>query len=95
MSRRYTIGRDRNCDVNLTGGSVSRLHAEIWRAENGELMVADRGSSNGTSLLRNGASFDLGEKAVQPGDLLRMGIVILPVEDLIKMVESRFPAGLS
>jgi len=49
--RKFTIGRDKGCDVLIGDESVSRVHAEIW-LEGGTVMIADRGSSNGTSLVR-------------------------------------------
>jgi Inner membrane component of T3SS, cytoplasmic domain/Domain of unknown function (DUF1707) len=48
-SDRYTIGRTRECDLCLTDLSVSRLHAELLRDENG-WMLNDLGSHNGTRL---------------------------------------------
>jgi Domain of unknown function (DUF1707)/Inner membrane component of T3SS, cytoplasmic domain len=46
---RFTIGRTRDCDLCLTDLSVSRLHAELVRADNGWLLN-DLGSHNGTRL---------------------------------------------
>ena len=66
MSRRFTIGRDKNCDVAIADDSVSRLHAEIWLAADGALTVADKGSSNGTTLMRNGKASPLREEVVLP-----------------------------
>jgi hypothetical protein len=48
-SDRYTIGRTRECDLCLTDLSVSRLHAELLRDENG-WRLNDLGSHNGTRL---------------------------------------------
>jgi hypothetical protein len=46
---RFTIGRTRDCDLCLTDLSVSRLHAELVRADDGWLLN-DLGSHNGTRL---------------------------------------------
>jgi Domain of unknown function (DUF1707)/FHA domain len=46
---RFTIGRTHDCDLRLTDLSVSRLHAELTRGEDGWLL-ADLGSHNGTRL---------------------------------------------
>jgi apolipoprotein N-acyltransferase len=51
--RTFTIGRDKSCDVPIADDSVSRVHAEVWLGSDGALMLADRGSSNGTSLIRS------------------------------------------
>src|SRR5205823_2832269 len=91
MSRRFSIGRDRRSDVPIADDSVSRLHAEIWLADDGSLMMADRGSSNGTTILRNGASFPLREDVILPGDVIRLGSVALPVPEIVGAVEARQP----
>jgi Domain of unknown function (DUF1707)/Inner membrane component of T3SS, cytoplasmic domain len=46
---RFTIGRTHDCDLRLTDLSVSRLHAELTRGEDG-WMLCDLGSHNGTRL---------------------------------------------
>lgn len=95
MSRRFTIGRDKNCDIPVADDSVSRLHAEIWLADDGALMMADRGSSNGTTLLRSGQSFPLRQDVLMPGDQIRLGGVLLAVTDLIAAVETNIPGALT
>jgi pSer/pThr/pTyr-binding forkhead associated (FHA) protein len=44
---RFTIGRTRDCDLCLTDMSVSRMHAQLVRREDGWLL-SDLGSHNGT-----------------------------------------------
>jgi|SRR5579871_2042573 len=95
MSRRFTIGRDKNCDVPIADDSVSRLHAEIWLAEDGSLMMADRGSVNGTTVVRGQAKFPLNQDVIQPGDYIRMGSVILSAGEIVEAVESRQPGALT
>ena len=46
---RFTIGRARDCDLCLTGLSVSRMHALLVRREEG-WVLSDLGSHNGTRL---------------------------------------------
>ena len=41
------IGRNDDCRVRNTDASVSRYHAKITRAEDGEYRVTDLGSTNG------------------------------------------------
>jgi predicted component of type VI protein secretion system len=100
MPRRFTIGRERSCDVAIADDSVSRVHAEIWLADDGTLMLEDRGSSNGTTLIRGGLihagqSSPLKNEVVLPGDQIRFGGVTLGVRDVIEAVESKFPAALT
>lgn len=75
--------------------SVSRVHAEIWLNEDGSLMLADRGSSNGTILIRGGQAFPLTNAIVMASDQIRMGSVTLPVAELIGAVEARNPGALT
>jgi Domain of unknown function (DUF1707)/FHA domain len=46
---RFTIGRNRDCDLRLTDLSVSRTHALLVRREEGWIL-SDLGSHNGTRL---------------------------------------------
>jgi len=47
--QRFTIGRDRACDLSLADSEASRTHAEIQYAD-GEFRLLDLGSANGTLL---------------------------------------------
>ncbi len=91
----FTIGREINCDVPIADESVSRVHAEIWLSPDGALMLADRGSSNGTTVIRNGLAFPLKEDTVLPSDEVRIGRVTLKVSELVAAVESRHPGALT
>jgi hypothetical protein len=48
-SRRFTIGRSRECDLTVSDGNASRRHAEIVR-EGDAYVVVDLNSTNGTEL---------------------------------------------
>ncbi len=95
MPQKFTIGRERTCDFFIADESVSRLHAEIWIADDGSLMVADRGSSNGTQLLRAGQSSPLFEERVQRTDEVRFGAALFPVRDIVEAIESKQPGALT
>jgi signal transduction histidine kinase len=67
------IGRSHEADVILTHPEVSRCHARVWRNINGEFMVEDLGSTNGTfvrglpvrkRILTFGDQIQLGSSAV-------------------------------
>jgi len=88
--RKFTIGRDKGCDVLIGDESVSRVHAEIW-LEGGTVMIADRGSSNGTSLVRAGGSSPLNFGSVDRTDRVRFGSVTLGVQELIEAIEIKNP----
>jgi hypothetical protein len=95
MPHRFTIGRDRSSDISIADDSVSRTHAEIWLEDNGTLMLADHGSSNGTELIRAGEESALIQAAVLPGDQIRFGAVTLAVKDLIDAIEAKSPGALT
>jgi hypothetical protein len=95
MPRRFTIGRDRASDIAIADDSVSRLHAEIWLEDDGTLMLADHGSSNGTELIRAGEASTLSKATVAPGDHVRFGAVTLAVKDLIDAIELKHPGALT
>jgi HD-GYP domain-containing protein (c-di-GMP phosphodiesterase class II)/pSer/pThr/pTyr-binding forkhead associated (FHA) protein len=73
------IGRLAELEVTIDDMSVSRLHAEIYLADEGWLL-RDRGSSNGTLL--NGTRIGRTPQPVQQGDLIQAGTVLFKVEEL-------------
>jgi predicted component of type VI protein secretion system len=95
MSRRFTIGRDKHCDVPIFDDSVSRLHAEIWLADDGSLMLADRGSANGTTVVRGKSKFALNQDVILPGDYILMGSVLLSAGEIVAAVEAKQPGALT
>ena len=65
----FTIGRTQDCDLRIADLSVSRLHAQLERGEDGWLL-SDLGSHNGTRV--NG--WRVREPVpVRPGDVLQFG----------------------
>ena len=64
-----TIGRHPDCDVVLNDQEVSRQHAEV-RREEGEFLIVDLGSLNGTKV--NGAGIK-GSRNLQDGDAITIG----------------------
>jgi hypothetical protein len=67
--RRFTIGREPDCDMTLADETVSRWHASLERAAGGWLL-ADLGSTNGTRL--NGWRVT-SPIPVRPGDRVSFG----------------------
>ncbi|MEF9883233.1 FHA domain-containing protein [Streptomyces sp. P9-A4] len=65
------IGRSIDADVPLDDPDVSRAHCTVTVGEDGRVTVADRGSTNGTTL----DGVPVGERPVRfrPGALLRLG----------------------
>jgi FHA domain-containing protein len=76
---RISIGRASNCDVVLSDSSVSKLHAHV-RDDNGQLLLVDVGSQNGTYI--NGSGLEPHVAApLNLGDQLRFGSVATRVAD--------------
>ena len=63
-----TIGRSRECDVQLADTNVSRRHAEVTR-DGDEWWITDLGSTNGTEV--NGRRVD--SARLEDGDVIRIG----------------------
>jgi predicted component of type VI protein secretion system len=74
---RIRLGRDATNQVQILDKKASREHAEIV-FEDGEFVLRDKGSSNGTWL--NSDRLEE-EKALEDGDRIRIGGVILEFTD--------------
>lgn len=72
-----TIGRGSANDLVLDDDSVSRFHAVLKLEKNDEVLVADRGSTNGVVV--NGKAISA-ETALAHGDLVRVGVYELKFE---------------
>ncbi len=48
VDRQLTIGRGDDCDIIIHDRQVSRFHAEIKYSENGDFVITDLNSKNGT-----------------------------------------------
>lgn len=64
-----TIGRDASNNIVLDDNFISRQHARLFLLDNGQVMIKDMGSSNGTFV--NGKKIT--EHYLQPGDELKCG----------------------
>ncbi len=70
----FVVGRDDGARLRIPLPSVSRRHCEIVK-DDGELLVSDKGSSNGTYV--NGKRVK--ETELAPGDLLCIGPIVFVV----------------
>ncbi len=70
------FGKHTECDVVLTSAKVSRRHARLVQ-RNGELLIEDLKSTNGTSV--NGEPVT-GERKVAAGDVIEIGDVTVRIE---------------
>ena len=88
---RFTIGRERTCDVPIADDSVSRLHAELSVLEGGKYFLTDCHSSNGTTLLRDGTPKRITQETVYITDRVQFGNVVLSISDIVDSIRSRAP----
>jgi len=70
-----TIGRAAGCQIPLDDSYVSQLHARVFQRD-GELLVEDLGSTNGTYLNRKKVD---GPAPMRRGDRLQIGRTVLEV----------------
>ncbi|HEX2381663.1 MAG TPA: FHA domain-containing protein [Acidimicrobiales bacterium] len=70
-----TVGRAAGCQVTVDDTYVSQLHARVFTRD-GQLLVEDLGSTNGTYLNRAKVA---GPMVMQKGDRLQVGNTVLEV----------------
>jgi pSer/pThr/pTyr-binding forkhead associated (FHA) protein len=87
--RSYSVGRDAAADIPIADTSVSRLHAVIGDLGDGRLSVTDRGSSNGTFVVRDGVARGIQSEQVSETDTVRFGTVEIAVADLLAILHAR------
>lgn len=71
---RIVIGREKKCDIRIPTPAVSREHCEV-RVENGQIMVRDMGSSNGTYVNAKRVQ----ESELKAGDVVGIGPTVFVV----------------
>lgn len=74
-----TIGRGNANDLVLNDSSVSRFHCVVKQQENGTVVIADRGSTNGVRL--NGRPIEQ-ETSIQSGDVAHIGLYTIRFESV-------------
>jgi hypothetical protein len=85
--KRFSIGRTNESDLALDDPSVSKMHAALLLNKNGELIVSDTGSTNGTFI--DGERIAYGKGIIfSPNQKLRFGTVNVDLE----VIERREPA---
>ena len=72
------VGRDGACDLVLPSATVSGAHCRLVPTSAGQVAVTDLGSTNGTWV--RGHQVGRGGATASPGDLVRVGAVVLRVE---------------
>jgi pSer/pThr/pTyr-binding forkhead associated (FHA) protein len=73
LGQELTVGRAAGCQVTLDDTYVSQLHARVF-ARDGQYLVEDLGSTNGTYLNRNRVT---GAIVMKRGDRLQVGNTVM------------------
>ena len=71
-----TLGRAAGCQVTVDDTYVSQIHARVF-ARDGQYLVEDLGSTNGTYLNRKKVA---GPMVMQQGDHLQVGNTVLELQ---------------
>lgn len=74
--RLLKIGRDVSCDIVLNSGRVSSLHAELTLLDNGDILLEDKNSRNGTFIMNTPIKSGT-QVNVKRGDAIRFADVEL------------------
>jgi len=87
MSKRFSLGRADagRADVLLVGSTISAKHAEVTMDGKGALLLSDLGSSNGTSIVRNGKTIPVSSSVVSllSSDLVSLGGKKFTVDEVL------------
>jgi hypothetical protein len=90
--QKFTIGRERTCDISIADPTVSARHAEISYLPDGRLLLTDCKSRNGTfRLLQDGTEHPVRQDLVSPYDRIRFGDVRLGVRELLESLRLKYP----
>lgn len=74
--RLLKVGRDTNCDIVLHSDKASALHAEITILNNGDILLEDKNSRNGTFVMNRPIKPGT-QISIKRGDAIRFGDVEL------------------
>ncbi len=77
---KHTIGRTEACDICIPNAAVSSKHCTLERQENGDYLLTDLNSTNGTVV--NGKK--VSTQQLQHSDIIRIGAVEIIYESPVK-----------
>ncbi len=84
---KHTVGRTENCDICIPNSAVSSRHCALTRQEDGDYLLTDLDSTNGTVV--NGKKVD--EVKLQHSDIVRIGSIEIIYESPVKSEKKSLP----
>ncbi len=84
---KHNVGRTESCDICIPNSAVSSRHCTLARQENGDYVLTDLNSTNGTVV--NGKKVD--EVNLQHSDIIRIGSIEIIYESPIKSEKKSLP----
>jgi hypothetical protein len=72
--RRVSVGRGKDNELRIQDPSVSKVHSALVMNAEGDLLVADTGSTNGTFLNGNRLAYGASQK-IADSDVVRFGFI--------------------
>ena len=92
--KRISVGRDSNNRLMLNNSSVSKMHASLVLTPDGQLKIADTGSTNGTFI--NDEQIPYGKAIrIKMSDRLRFGDVVVSLREPEKLtVDESIPVDI-
>ena len=79
----YTVGRSSQADICIADPSISRIHMEITVTNDGRYFCADRMSTHGTFLKKNGEWKPLKQGYIDGADSLVLGTKKIKLSSII------------
>lgn len=90
-NRQLSVGRTAENDLAIDDHSISKIHASLVADPEGNLMVADTGSTNGTFI--NGERISYGKAyPVAEGNIVKFGLIDVVFEHVAKPAPESIPA---
>lgn len=83
MSQVYRVGRDRVNDIILDDATVSRAHAELRLEADGDVLLVDLDSTNGTCVRDGNKWIEIDRATIDADERILIGDVVTTVDSLL------------
>ena len=87
--RRFSIGRDEDCDVVVEGKSVSRRHAFVTLRPDKTIHFEDAGSTNGSYLVEGDGLVRIKTTYLRPEAWIQLGKERVSLAQILQAIHER------